>query len=208
MTFCEVMRPASTVPSRRLRSECGVVIPLPVSRWWAEPSSVEHGVLDEALSAALDVGCGPGRHARALERRGVVAVGVDNSLEAVGAARRRGAAVLHASIFDEIPGAGWWGTVLLLDGNIGIGGDPELLMMRLHRLLRPGGRALVEVEAPGVASARLSVRAESETGASKEWFPWAQVGVDDLHSLAAATGFELVQRWSGESRWFARLDSR
>ncbi len=208
MTFCEVMRPALDDPLRRLRSECGVVIPLPVDRWWAEPSPVEHEILTEALPAALDVGCGPGRHTTALERRGIAAVGVDTSAEAVRAARARGAAVLQASIFDDVPGAGWWGTALLLDGNIGIGGDPESLMARLRDLLRPAGRALVEVEAPGVASARLSVRAESENGASAEWFPWAQVGADDLLDLADATGYEVARRWTGEGRWFARLDAR
>src|SRR5450755_549032 len=45
-----------------------------------------------AGSRVLDLGCGPGRHALALARRGVAVVGVDHSEEFIALARQAAAA--------------------------------------------------------------------------------------------------------------------
>ena len=164
-------------------------------------------MLHLALAPTLDVGCGPGRHVIELTRRGVPAVGIDNAVGAVRAARRRGAQVIHRSIFDRVPDEGPWGSVLLMDGNLGIGGDPERLLGRCRRVLRRGGRVLAEVEPPGARTQALEVRAAWATGRTG-WFPWAQVGADDVGSLASASGLELAELWSDRDRWFARLDRR
>jgi hypothetical protein len=126
---------------------------------------------------------------------------------AVRIAEARGAPVLHRSVFDPLPGEGAWGTVLLLDGNVGIGGDPAILFARVRGLLRAGGRALVELDPPGVSTARflVAIEADGETG---RWFPWARVGVDGLAVLAEDAGFRVVEVLMGEGRWFARLDAR
>src|SRR5205823_333854 len=81
-----------------------------------------------AVGPVLDVGCGPGRHVLALARRGVLAVGVDVTPAAVRYARARGAPVFRGSVFAAVPGVGHWRTALLLDGNIGIGGRPVVLL--------------------------------------------------------------------------------
>ena len=159
-----------------------------------------------ATAPVLDIGCGPGRHTIALARRGVPSLGVDSSPAAVAAARARGAAVVHRSVFDRLPAEGSWGSALLLDGNVGIGGDPLRLLERARDLLRPGGRTLVEVDAPGQPTERLSVRAEVP-GTSTEWFPWARVGVDGLPRLAGDAGLSVVATWCDGGRWFARLDA-
>ncbi len=207
-TFCAVLRTAApgSHAADRLVSSCGREIPMPIERWWALPSAGEQAVLDDAVPAALDVGCGPARHVLALAARGVPAAGLDSSDEAVRAARSRGAAVHHGSVFDVVPSAGAWGTVLLFDGNVGIGGDPGALLGRVRQVLRPGGRALVEVERPAVASASLLVRAASPAGPVGDWFPWAQVSAADLGSLAGAGGFALAWLREIEGRWFGRLD--
>lgn len=198
---------AETDVPARLRSSCGRTIALAVERWWAEPSPEEHRVLSLALPATLDVGCGPARHTLALATAGIPAIGVDNARTAVQAAQGRGAQVLHRSIFDRIPDEGSWGAALLLDGNVGIGGDPDALFTRIRSLLRRGGRALIEVEPPGAPLERLHVRAENHGGATG-WFPWARVGADHVRTLAERTGFGPVDLWSGSGRWFGRLDAR
>ena len=41
-----------------------------------------------------------------------------------------GGPALVRSVFETLPGEGRWDTVLLMDGNIGIGGDPAALLGR------------------------------------------------------------------------------
>ena len=89
-----------------LRTRRGEVVPLPIARWVSPPAAEEELVLRRAVAPVLDVGCGPGRHVIALGRRGVMALGVDVSADAVAIARGRGAMALHRSIFDRLPGVG------------------------------------------------------------------------------------------------------
>ncbi|MGH9000839.1 MAG: class I SAM-dependent methyltransferase [Acidimicrobiia bacterium] len=189
-----------------LRTAAGEVVDLPVDRWFGEPTPEEEGVLDRALAPVLDVGCGPGRHVLALARRGMTSLGIDSSPEAVAAARRRGAPVLERSVFCRLPGAGRWGSALLLDGNIGIGGDPAALLSRLGALVRPGGRVLVELEAPGFPTGVGAARLE-DGGEAGPWFPWARVGVADADRLGRSGGCPLVELWEERARWFARFDA-
>jgi SAM-dependent methyltransferase len=186
-----------------MRSRAGEAIPLHVGRWFAEPSAAEHDVLAHALAPVLDIGCGPARHTLALAARGVLALGLDVSPWAVRAARHRGASVVQRDVFGDVPDDGTWGTALLLDGNVGIGGDPARLLARVRRLLRPGGRALVELGAPGSRTRSFPARLE---GADPTWFPWASVAADDVGSFALAAGLRPDRPWSAEGRWFARLD--
>ena len=88
----------------------------------------------------IDLGCGPGRLVAELIRRGVPALGVDQSATAVGLARRSGAPALRRDVFGPLPGAGRWQTVLLADGNVGLGGDPLRVLRRAAELLGRGGR--------------------------------------------------------------------
>src|SRR5687768_14659686 len=127
----------------------GRSLALPTGRWLGEPTPEEERVLDRAVGPVLDVGCGPGRHVLALKRRGVPALGVDVSPFAVRLARRRGAPAMEGSVFAALPGAGRWRSALLLDGNVGIGGDPAALLRRVAAVLSDDGRVLVEIGAPG-----------------------------------------------------------
>lgn len=177
---------------------------LPLRRWLGPPDAVERQLLMRAAPAVLDIGCGAGRHLGWLRREGVPALGIDTTPAAVALARGHGRRVLWGSIFDPVPGAGTWGSALLLDGNIGIGGRPERLLARVHGLLEPGGTAFVELEPPGVPSRRLQIKLEGREEVSK-WLPWAWVGIDDIEALAAAQGFDLAESWSAGQRSFARL---
>jgi SAM-dependent methyltransferase len=189
-----------------LRAESGRARSLPLDTWLGAAGTVDERVLDRARGPVLDVGCGPGRHVHALARRGVLAVGVDISPVAVALARRRGATVLEASIFDRLPGAGRWRTTLVLDGNIGIGGRPDALLRRVAALLAPRGVVLVELDPPGVGVARERVRIEAG-GATSAWFAWARVGAEAIAVPARAAGLRVVSRWLDGDRWFAALEA-
>jgi len=186
-----------------LRTTCGAAVELNVDRWRAEADHIERSLLDTLMDPVMDVGCGPGRIVAALAEGGRVALGVDVSHAAVAETRRRGAAALSRSIFAPLPGENRWASVVLFDGNIGIGGDPVALLSRVRGLLAPGGMALIEVDPPGVVSERLTVRIEHDQHRGP-WFAWARVSADDIadHLIEARLeprGVELCG-----DRWFAR----
>ena len=83
----------------------------------------------------------------ALAAAGIDAAGIDICPEAVAAASRNGAAVVLGDVFDHVPSAGPWEGALLLDGNIGIGGDPVRLLLRVAELVTGRGHLVVEVAA-------------------------------------------------------------
>src|SRR5205823_8032004 len=153
-----------------LRAEDGTALPLDPGRWHAEPSPGEEALLAAMADPVLDVGCGPGRLVLGVARRGAVALGVDPAPAAVALARERGAAVLQRSVFDPLPGAGRWHTILLADGNIGIGGDPARLLRRCRDLLAPDGTIVAEVDAPGARpAAPHPAAARPEVAPSPGW---------------------------------------
>jgi SAM-dependent methyltransferase len=192
----------ASAPPLLARLGDGSVFRLPLGRWLGPPAPEEEPVLARALGPVLDVGCGPGRHVLALQRRGVLALGVDVSAGAVRVARRRGAPAMVGSVFSALPGAGRWRSALLLDGNVGIGGDPAALLRRVAAMLDDDGRVLVEVEPPGAPTAVELVQLECG-GRLGSPFAWGRVGVDGLAAVAAPLRVHEV--WRGGRRWFAEL---
>jgi SAM-dependent methyltransferase len=152
----------------------------------------------------LDVGCGPGRHVHELAARRVVALGVDISGDAVAFARERGSIVLQRSVFGRLPNEGRWRTALLMDGNIGIGGNAVALLRRLRAVLTPHGSVLAELEAPGAATTVDTVRVE-RAGEAGPWFPWARVSIDGIDDIATAAGLRRTWTHEGAGRWFVQL---
>lgn len=187
--------------------EAGGSWSLPVARWLAAATDTDERLLDRATGPVLDIGCGPGRHVHALMRRGVTAMGVDVSPVAVRLARERGARALERSVFDRLPGTGTWRTVLLLDGNIGIGGSPEALLQRASALMAAGGTALVELAPPGrrAGTRRLRLRHDGRRSAP---FAWAQVPADAIAGPAGAAGMSVTETWEDGGRWFSELHTR
>jgi SAM-dependent methyltransferase len=161
-------------------------------------------VLALAGAPVLDLGCGPGRHLAALREAGKAGLGVDLSPVAVRLARGRGADAIVGSLFRAVPRAGRWRSALLLDGNIGIGGAPELLLRRTRALLAPGGSALVELDPPGAPTFSTRLRLEAP-GVVSDWFAWARVGVDGIAAVADRAGMVAGETLAAGDRWFARL---
>jgi SAM-dependent methyltransferase len=164
----------------------------------------DQGLLDRCDGPTLDVGSGPGRLTVALTERGLLALGIDIAPHAVALTVAAGGPALCRDVFGRVPGTGIWTTLLLADGNIGIGGDPRALLDRAFGLLAVGGRVLAEVMAPGTRSYADHVRLR--TGhAIGEWFPWAWVSADDIAALAVECGLAVTEVWEEAGRWFVAL---
>jgi SAM-dependent methyltransferase len=166
---------------------------LDVDRWHAPATIEEREFLRTLRGPVLDLGCGPGRLVVALAELGILALGVDVSPHAIRQASARGACVLCRSVFDPLPREGQWHAALLLDGNVGIGGDPTALLCRAAQLIAPDGRLVVEVEPPGRATIIGRASLEGDR-ASTGRFPWACVSADDLGHHAAAAGLTVDRR--------------
>ncbi len=203
---------------QRLVRADGVVLPLATQRWQDDADGDDSWMVDRCAGPTLDLGCGPGRLVVALADRGVPALGVDVSVQAVQRCLERGAAVLHRDAFERLPGEGRWEHVVLADGNIGIGGDPVGLLRRCRALLAEAGTVVVELE-PGAGlwqgAAHLEGTAESaylaapddttETVMASAWFPWAVLGPDEVDDVAAESGLVVAERAASGARFFAVL---
>ncbi len=189
-----------------LRNEQGAVVAGGGWRWIGPAAIEDERLLDRAMAPVLDIGCGPGRHLVALARRGIDALGLDVTPSAVRLARSRGVRVSEGSIFGTVPCSGTWGTALLLDGNIGIGGDPVALLARVASVVRPGGRILVELGPAGTSGEPGRVRVDHDRMIGP-WFDWTTVDIAAIHTIAAEAGLALAASWCAGGRWFAHINT-
>src|SRR5712671_754600 len=94
---------------------------LDLERWGEAATDGEREILRDVEGPVLDVGCGPGRLVEALRLQHVNVLGIDAAPTAIARARARGRRIVQRSVFDRLPREGTWASVLLFDGNIGIG---------------------------------------------------------------------------------------
>jgi SAM-dependent methyltransferase len=168
---------------------------------WTGTLDSDAAVLDLCTGPTLDVGCGPGRMTQLLAERGEIVLGIDVVPEAIWQTRDRGVSAILRNVFERVPAEGRWETVLLADGNLGIGGDPVHLLRRVAQLLAPGGRVVCDVAPPGTGLHSGTVRLTAG-GLTSEPFPWSVVGADAVLDVAAEAGFgvrtlDLGGRWVG-----------
>lgn len=189
-----------------LRRADGWLLPLDVERWCADADAADLSALHRCEGTVIDIGCGPGRLVAALAARGHRALGIDVSDAAIGHTQRLGGSALRRSVFEPLPGEGRWGTALLIDGNIGIGGDPRALLRRVAALLAPGGLLITEA-APHEVDEQVQVRLDDGRGDADAapHFPWARVGVSALREYARADGWQAAGQWEADSRPFLAL---
>lgn len=176
-----------------------------VSLWNAMANDADRSLLRSVTGPVLDVGCGPGRMVRASMELGLAALGIDVSPTAVEIATDAGLNVIERSVFDSLPAEGHWQTVLLVDGNVGIGGDVGAMLRRCRELLTPGGEIVAEVDRDPAADRTNTCRIVDTNGHESAAFPWAVIGADALAERARSAGLVPSQSWVIDGRAFCRL---
>ena len=179
-----------------------------VARWSADADAADLTTLDDETGPVLDIGCGPARMVRAAVDRGLTVLGLDVSPTAVAMAREAGLPVAGGSVFDPLPREGQWNLALLLDGNVGIGGDPTALLTRCAEILTATGSIVVETAPEASLDDSYEAHVVDDQGHASATFPWAEVGREALHRHAQRSGLRVAQTWSVDGRTFCRLRAR
>jgi SAM-dependent methyltransferase len=167
----------------------------------------------------LDVGCGPGRHARALAERGVEVVGVDLSDRFVALAREGAppGATFHVADARSLTFDGEFdAAICLCQGGFGLlgGGDDEAAVLAgIARALKPGRplaasafsayfqvRFLEETDdfdaASGVNRETSTVKSEDGSGEAEFAFATTCFTPRELRLMAAAAGLTVDHLYS------------
>lgn len=176
-----------------------------IARFLAAADDADDSVIARIRGPVLDVGCGPGRIVHAAIRAGRLSLGVDVSRTAVEHARSRGLPALHRSVFDPLPQEGAWGSLLLLDGNIGIGGEPEALLARCAQLVSPVGSIIVEVDPDPATDRGYAATLVDDDGRSSAPFPWYDLGAAALRTRLRRSRLSIAEVWDVSGRAFVRL---
>lgn len=192
----EIPDPTVCAPGAACSAASAATTIMDVDRYTAEADAADLSVIEHSAGSVIDLGCGPGRMVRAAIVSGRFALGIDVSATAVAMAHVSGLPVLRHDINDALPLEGKWGTALLLDGNIGIGGDPRALLNRARLLVNPQGLVIVETSAGEGEERCFLAEVRDRCGRSSEPFPWAQIGAGPLTRIAAEVGLQVEARWS------------
>ena len=194
----------STVTCTAAETSSISLLTMDVDRWSAAADQADEMVVARCEPPVLDLGCGPGRMLVALQLSGRTALGIDSSAAAVRASTLRGGQAIRRRIEEPMPAEGRWGTALLVDGNVGIGGDVTAVLRRCRELVRPGGLVICETDPHRDRDDRDQVVLTGD-GVSSVPLPWARIGASALAVIAASLDLFVCEEWAVEDRVFLAL---
>lgn len=143
-------------------------------------------------SPALDLGAGAGRASLWLQQRGVDVTAVDSSPGAVAVCRARGVADARVADLDQPPTDKRWRLILLLCGNLGLGGSFEgnrRLLRRLAEVAAPGAVLVGDTVEPG-GQAEIGLRIRYR-GSATPWWRQYNIPVREISDLVEGTGWTI-----------------
>jgi SAM-dependent methyltransferase len=200
-------------------------------RYFAAPQAwaqFERDALELAGDNVLDIGCGAGRFALALQQRGTAVTGLDVSAGACEVSRQRGVRdVVHGRVTRLARDGRRYDTFLLMGENLGLLEGASLapvFLAELAAIARPGARIIghgADPEAaadealarylrrdrePGRLPGELTIRLRHRDLAT-EWFGYLLCGPAELGELARGTGWRLTSaRYADQANYLAVID--
>lgn len=158
--------------------------------WWDREmlSTVDAGPV-------LDLGAGAGRAALYLQGRGLAVTAVESSPAAAEVCRRRGVLDARVGDLNEPPSDQRWGTILLLCGNLGLGGSwvgNRRLLRRLAAVAAPGALLIGDsVNYEGRSEIGLRIRYRELV---TPWWRQRNVSAPEVADLVAGTGWTVERQ--------------
>ncbi len=199
----------------------------PYSRW----SAPERRAIRSAKGRVLDIGCGAGRHALYLQKKGLDVTGIDSSRGAIKVCKLRGlkkALVRPISEIDKFKPASF-DTVLMLGNNFGLFGSAagtRWLLRKLARITTEDALIITGTRDPYLTTdpdhlqyqrlnrkrgrmsgqIRLRVRFGKSIG---PWFDYLLVSPKEMEMLLKGSDWEIEQLiGSGEPSYYAIIRKR
>lgn len=173
---------------------------------------VEKKLLRFVRGRVLDVGCGAGRHALYLQRKGFAVTALESSPRVAALARARGVCEVQVvSACEPLPfGKGEFDTVLCLGNNLGLCGSRsglKRMLKELWRITSAKARLLATTRAPGMFADKHRaywerklergepigvVRMRLDFGQNKKWVSLYLIAPSDLMQLAWSVGWRVA----------------
>ena len=170
--------------------------------------------VEYARGRVLDVGCGAGRHALYLQRKGHEVVGIDDSPLAIQVCKARGLADARVLRFSQIgPKLGTFDTVIMLGNNFGLFASAtraKRLLKRLNAMTSQDARIIAESRDPyqttepshlayhernrarGRMGGQVRMRARY-AGCTTPWFDYLLASREEMMSLLDGTGWHVAE---------------
>jgi SAM-dependent methyltransferase len=186
----------------------------------------EKAAIKHATGRVLDVGCGAGRHALYLQKRGMEVLGIDVSPQAIKTSKLRGLRVARVcSVASVNRRLGVFATILMLGNNFGLFGSfgkAKTLLRRFHGLTSEGAWIIAECldpydtsnpshlayqrrnEARGRMAGQLRLRARYQ-GRATPWFDYLFVSRIEMAKIVDRTGWRITKTLSGRGPTYIAL---
>ncbi len=188
--------------------------------------SVQRQAVRYARGKSLDVGCGAGRVALHLQKKGHSVIGIDNSPLAIKVCKERGVKKARLLPFAKVSTRlGTFETVILFGGNFGLFENPQkarLLLKRLRKMTTPSARILAESRDPyktadpshlayhqrnrrrGRMPGQVRIRVRYRSYVTP-WWDYLMVSKEEMEEILEGTGWG-VRRAFGDQQYVAVLE--
>jgi SAM-dependent methyltransferase len=182
-----------------------------------------------ARGRALDIGCGAGRVALHLQRKGLDVVGIDTSPLAVKVCRLRGVKKVHLLPIAQVrPDLGEFDTFIMMGNNFGLFESFETarrLLRRFHRMSSARARIIAESLDPrqttepahlayqrrnrrrGRMPGQIRIRIRYKQYATP-WFDYLLVSEEEMKRILKGTGWRLARVFRGKGGRYAVVIER